>query len=83
MRTHRYAVGTRVRIRQGAFPMDPKLPGRNGMIVEMSAYRQGKYGIQLDGEDTVREFAEDELEPLTAEPKPESDLGSAGPTIKG
>lgn len=83
MRTHRYAVGTRVRLRRGAFPMDPRLPGREGMIVEMSDYRQGKYGIQLDDEETVRAFAEDELEPLAPDPKPESDLGSAGPTIKG
>lgn len=79
MRTFRYAEGTRVRIREGHFPIDPKTLGREGLVVGVDEYRKGRYGVQLDGEDHVRDFAEDELRPLGDEPKPESDRGSAGP----
>ena len=83
MQTHRYAEGTRVEIRRGAFPMDPGLVGRTGTVVALDEYRRGRYGVQLDGEDRVRDFAEDEVVPLDDEPKPESDRGSAGPGISG
>ena len=64
MQTFRYPEGTRVEIRRGAFPMSADLVGRQGLVVEVDDYRKGRYGIQLDGEDRVRDFAEDELEPL-------------------
>ena len=82
MQTFRYAEGTRVEIRRGSFPMNADLVGRKGLVVELDEYRQGRYGVQLDGEERVRDFAEDELVPLTDEPKPESDRGSAGPGLR-
>jgi hypothetical protein len=83
MRTNRYAEGTRVEIRQGSLPMNHRLIGREGLVVALDAYEPGRYGIQLDDEETLREFAEDELVPLVDDPKPRSDRGSAGPAIKG
>lgn len=56
--------GARVRVRRGRFPMSPHLIGRVGMVVELDDYQPGKYGIVLDGEERVRELAEDELERL-------------------
>ncbi len=41
--------------------MDPDLLGRTGMVLEPKDDRPGKYGVVLDGEDRLREFAEDEL----------------------
>jgi len=81
MQTFRYAPGTRVEVRRGSFPIDRKLLGRRGLVVEVDEYRQGRYGVQLDDEERVRDFAEDELRPLTDEPKPEPDRGSAGPGL--
>ena len=81
MRTFRYAEGTRVEIRRGRFPLDASLIGRKGLVVDRDEYRQGRYAVQLDDEEGVRDFAEDELRPLSDEPKPASDLGSPGPTI--
>lgn len=41
--------------------MDPDLLGRSGMVLETKDDRPGKYGVVLDGEDRLRDFAEDEL----------------------
>lgn len=79
MQTFRYAPGTRVEVRRGAFPIQETLLGRRGLIVETDEYRQGRYGVQLDGEESIRDLAEDELRPLDDRAKPESDRGSAGP----
>ncbi len=54
--------GSRVRVRRGRLPMDPTLVGRAGTVVELSDYRWNRSGVVLDGEDTVREFKDDELE---------------------
>lgn len=54
--------GSRVRIRRGRLPMDPGLVGRAGTVVELSDYRWNRYGVVLDGEDTVRDFKDDEVE---------------------
>lgn len=83
MLTNRYAEGTRVEIRRGSLPMNARLIGRKGLVVELDAYQPRRYGVQLDEEEAVREFAEDELVPFADDPKPSSDLGSAGPGIKG
>jgi len=82
MQTHRYAEGTRVRVQRGRFPMDPGLVGRTGLIVDIDTSRRGRYGVQLDREEEVRDFSEDELVPLADEPKPEADRGSAGPGLR-
>lgn len=67
-----HSQGTRVRVRRGAFPMDPSLVGREGVVVHPRRYAGTgtKYGVQLDGEEQVRVFTEDELEPLGAPPDP-------------
>ena len=54
--------GTRVRIARGRMPLDASLIGRVGAVVELSDYRPGRYGVVLDGEETIREFREDELQ---------------------
>ena len=79
--THRYAEGTRVELQRGPFPMDRRLVGRRGLIVEVDIYSRGRYGVQLDGEDEVRELREEELRPVVDDPKPEHELGSTGPGV--
>ena len=66
IRTYLYLQGTRVRVRRGAYPLDPGLVGRTGLVVETDDYRPQRYGVVLDEETEQREFHEDELEPLTA-----------------
>lgn len=57
-----FPQGTRIVVRQGRFPIDETLLGRRGLVVEVSPYEPGRYGVTLDGEEAMREFAEDELE---------------------
>lgn len=80
IRTYRFAQGLRIRVRRGRYPMDPALMGRTGLIVETDDYRPQRYGVVLDEEDEVREFNEDEIEPL-GEAKPAEQAGDPGPTI--
>jgi hypothetical protein len=63
MRAFLFPDGTRVRVKRGAFPMDPDLIGRTGVVVEVDDYRPRRYGVVLDGETGVRDLHEDELEP--------------------
>lgn len=46
--------------------MDARLLGRIGTVVELDRYQPGKCGVVLDGDDEIRELAEDELEPADA-----------------
>jgi hypothetical protein len=64
MRAFLYPEGTRVKIKRGSFPMSGDLLGKTGVVVELNDYRPGRYGVVLDGESRVRDFAEDELEPI-------------------
>ena len=64
IRTPVYPQGTRVRVRRAAYPLDPRLIGKTGLIVETDDYRPQRYGVVLDGESAQREFDQDELEPL-------------------
>lgn len=82
MKAFRYARGTRVEVKKASFPMGPDLVGRTGLVVEIDNYRIGRYGVQLDGESALRDLHEDELEPLSEDPKPESDQGSPGPGLR-
>lgn len=82
MQTFLYVQGTRVRVRRGVFPMDPALVGRVGVVLETDDYRPKHYGVQLDGESQVRDFTEDELEPLE-EGKPVERAGDLGPNVGG
>lgn len=82
MNTFRYTPGTRVRVRRGPFPMDSGVEGRTGLVVETDEYRPRRYGVQLDKETWIRDLHEDELVPLTEEPKRASDLGSSGPSMR-
>lgn len=72
-----YPQGTRVRVRESAFPLDPSVPGRTGLVVHLRRYGGTKYGVQLDGETGVRVFTEEELEPLGPDPDP-SEAGMKG-----
>jgi len=62
MRAFVFPLGTRVRVRRGPFPLDPSVVGREGLVMHLDEYREGRYGVILDGEEQVREFAEEELE---------------------
>jgi hypothetical protein len=66
IRTPVYTQGTRVRVRRGRYPLDPRLIGKTGLIVETDDYRPQRYGVVLDEESEQREFDEDELEPLAS-----------------
>lgn len=56
-----FPPGTRVVIRRGRLPLDPRLEGRRGTVVGTDDYRPGRYAVQLDGESEAREFSQDEL----------------------
>ena len=60
-----YPQGARVRVRRGRYPIDPRLVGKTGLIVDTDDYRPGRYGVVLDEETDQREFTEDEIEPLS------------------
>ena len=75
-----YPQGSRVRVRRGRFPMDAGLVGRTGLVVEIDDHRPGRYGVVLDGEDGIREFAEDELELLESAGEVE-ERADTGPTV--
>lgn len=74
IRTFLHAQGTRIRVRRGRYPLDPRLVGRTGLILETDEYRPQRYGVVLDDESEQREFNEDELEPLTV-PVPSEQAG--------
>jgi len=80
MKTFLYGPGILVRTRRGAFPLDRSLVGRTGLILALNDYRPKRYGVILEGETELREFAEDELEP-TLEAKPADQLADAGPGV--
>ena len=80
MRTPLHAPGARVTLRRGAFPMDDGLIGRAGLIVTVNAYSPVRYGVTLDGETEIREFAEDEVQRLE-EPAGSGPRGATGPTV--
>lgn len=66
MRSPVFPQGTRVRLKQGRFPLPAALLGREGLVVFMDDYRPGRYGVVLDGETERHEFGEDELERVSA-----------------
>lgn len=55
-------VGARVQIRRGRFPMDPRLIGRTGTVVENSQYTPHQVSVTLDGEAEIRVFNPGEVE---------------------
>ncbi|MBW3553266.1 MAG: hypothetical protein KY466_07145 [Gemmatimonadetes bacterium] len=55
-------VGSRVKVRRGRFPMDPRLIGRPGLVMENSQYEPQKVAVVLDGETEIRTFAPGELD---------------------
>jgi hypothetical protein len=79
MRHPIYAPGIRVITRRGTFPLDDRLIGRSGLILSVNAYAPVRYGVTLDGESELREFAEDELTPLSS--RSTEQLGATGPTV--
>lgn len=81
MKTFLYEPGMRVRVKRGSFPLDPAVLERTGLIVEIDDYRPSRYGVSLDGESEIRDFAEEELEPLTGETRSAEELGATGPNV--
>lgn len=81
MQTFLYGPGMQVRVRRGPFPLDPALVGRAGLIVAVHDYRPKRYGVTLEGEEEIRDFAEEELQPLEGETRPREELGSSGPGV--
>ena len=62
----RVPEGTRVRIKQSTFPLDPTLRGRTGVVVAASEYQTQSMGVVLDDSTDVRYFSPSELEVTTA-----------------
>lgn len=60
--------GTRVKVRRSSLPQDPAVPGRTGVVVVASEYRDNAAGVVLDGESAVRYFTPGELEVVTQLP---------------
>lgn len=56
-----FPQGTRVRVQRGALPIEPHLPGREGVVVHASPYEEARAGVLLDGESDVRYFGAEEL----------------------
>ena len=59
--------GTRVRVKQGHFPIDPTVLGRSGTVTVATEYAPQNLGVVLDGETSARHFAPSELE-VVSEP---------------
>ena len=57
-----HPVGSRVRVREGSFPMDAALLGRVGTVLAHDRGVPTKVTVQLDGEDAWRTFTDEELE---------------------
>jgi hypothetical protein len=57
--------GTRVKVKQGVFPLDPELIGRTGVVVAATEYQTENVGIALDNSTDVRYFSVDELEVIS------------------
>jgi hypothetical protein len=61
MKISRFPQGTSVRVRQGPLPMDASLVGRTGLVVGHDRAVLRKVTVQLDGEERLRVFTDDEL----------------------
>lgn len=61
-----YPPWTRVRVCHGRFPVDPEMIGRTGRVVKVDEYHPDRYGVVLDGETAIRDFAQEELEAIEA-----------------
>lgn len=75
-----YPRGSRIRVTRGKFPMDADLIGRTGLVVELDEHRPRRYGVVLDDEEAIRDFAEDELE-LVEEAGEAEERADTGPTV--
>ncbi|HSR41821.1 MAG TPA: hypothetical protein VLL48_06610 [Longimicrobiales bacterium] len=75
-----FPQGTRVRVGRGRFPMDPALVGRTGLVVQVDDYRPERFGVVLDGEEEIRDFARDELEVVERAGELE-ERADTGPTV--
>jgi hypothetical protein len=80
MRISLFPQGTRIRIRRDRIPLDPRLPGRLGLVVGHDRDVPGRVWVQLDGEERFRVFVDEELESVRRVSGPE-EAGSPGPTI--
>lgn len=77
MKIHVYPQGSRVRVRQGNFPIDPAWIDRTGIVVKVDEYHPERYGVVFDGESVIRELTVDTLEAIEPGASPER-AGDAG-----
>jgi hypothetical protein len=75
-----FPQGTRIRVKRGRFPMAPELIGREGLVIRHNRIVRDQVGVQLDGEEQIRTFTDQELEPLSRELSV-GDTGSPGPGL--
>ena len=61
-------LGARVTVQRATWPLESGVEGRAGNVVEASEYRAHRYGVVLDGEQSVRWFRPEELA-VTATPE--------------
>ena len=73
-----FPQGTRVRIRRGSLPIDSALLGREGLVLRHDRIVRDQVVVQLDGEEELRTFTDDELEAVRTVHEA-ADAGSPGP----
>lgn len=56
-----YPQGTRITVRRGPWPLDPRVVGRSGLVVDATERRPYSYGVVLEGEEETRYFRPEEL----------------------
>ena len=64
--------GTPVQVRRARWPIDARMTGRTGIVVDASEYSPQRYGVRLEGEEQTRYFRPEELEvtePLALPPE--------------
>ena len=54
-------MGSRVQVRRASWPLEAGVEGRSGHVADASEYRPHRYGVMLDGEQTLRYFRPEEL----------------------
>lgn len=59
-------LGARVQVKRGPYPLENGVAGRAGVVTDASEYRPYRYGVTLDGEQSMRYFRPEELTLLEA-----------------
>ncbi|TVP58398.1 MAG: hypothetical protein EA351_03705 [Gemmatimonadales bacterium] len=73
-----FPQGTRVRVRRGSLPIDSQMLGREGLVLRHDHIVPRQVVVQLDGEERLRTFTDEELEAVRTV-QDAGDAGSPGP----